>query len=183
MVYQCKNCATSFVRSIDLERHVKSSHCDTTQLKCSECGKTFVVEWRLKKHQQIHKNTANIRFCHYFNNNKECPYESIGCMFKHKKSTECKYGRTCFAELCQFQHNYDENVHCDICEFKAGNEEELGNHKKNNHEFQKFDEMDDGEKYEVNEFICFNICWQGYHKCFEKEYENNQDFKIKFTGL
>ena len=174
-VYQCKNCKSSFVKSIDLERHVKTSHLDTTQHECSECGKTFVVEWRLKKHQQIHEENANIRFCHYFNNKKECPYESMGCMFIHRKSMECKYGRSCFAKLCQFQHNDDddEKYHCGICEFKAGNGEELVNHKKNDHEFQKFYEMDDGERYEVNEFICYNICWQGYHKCFEKEEEND----------
>ena len=95
-------------------------------------------------------------------------------MFMHKKSKECKYGRTCFAKLCQFQHDDDgDYFHCDICEFKACNEEEIGNHKKKDHEFQKFDDMDDGEKYEVNEYICFNICWQGDHKCYEKEEENN----------
>ena len=32
--------------------------------------------------------------------------------------------------------------------------------------------MDDGEKYEVNECICMKICWQGDHKCFDKEEEN-----------
>jgi hypothetical protein len=38
-------------------------------------------------------------------------------------------------------------------------------------ECQKFDDMDDGEKYKVNEYICSNVCWQGDHKCFEKERE------------
>ena len=32
--------------------------------------------------------------------------------------------------------------------------------------------MDEDEKYEVNEYICANLCWQGDHKCYEKEEEN-----------
>ena len=33
--------------------------------------------------------------------------------------------------------------------------------------------MDDCEKYEVNEYMCMQTCWQGYHKCFDKEEEND----------
>ena len=28
------------------------------------------------------------------------------------------------------------------------------------------------EKYEVNDYMCGFICWQGDHKCYEKEEEN-----------
>ena len=63
-------------------------------------------------------------------------------LFVHKKSQECKYGRTYFAKLCQFQHNdAGDYFHCDVCEFKAGNGEDLDNHNKKDHEFKKFDDM------------------------------------------
>ena len=45
-------------------------------------------------------------------------------------------------------------------------------HTEKNHEYKTFDEMDDGEKYKVNEYICIKICWQGDHKRFDVEEEN-----------
>ena len=32
--------------------------------------------------------------------------------------------------------------------------------------------MDEEERFNVNEEICGKMCWQGYHKCFDKEHEN-----------
>ena len=52
------------------------------------------------------------------------------------------------------------------------NEEELSKHQKRDHEYQKFYDMDEDDKYEVNEYICMKMCWQGDHKCFDKEEEN-----------
>ena len=42
-------------------------------------------------------------FCHYFNNNKECPYDSR-CRFRHEQSRECSKGNYCQRYLCQFRH-------------------------------------------------------------------------------
>ena len=52
---------------------------------CTLCDKTFHRKWRLAKHELAH-NSLNVKFCHYFNNGKDCPYEEIGCMFKHEPS-------------------------------------------------------------------------------------------------
>ena len=46
-----------------------------------------------------------MKHCHYFNNDKVCPYEEIGCMFRHEKSEPCKYKEFCKNKLCPFQHN------------------------------------------------------------------------------
>ena len=43
------------------------------------------------------------RFCHYYNNQKNCPYEDIGCKFKHEWAPDCKF-LTCKNILCQFKH-------------------------------------------------------------------------------
>jgi hypothetical protein len=100
-------------------------------------------------------------------------------MFMHKQSQECRYGRRCNSKLCQFQHTNkdsketnDEGKECTICEYIATNSDDLSKHQKINHKYQKFDEMDEDEKYEVNEYICANLCWQGDQKCYEKEEEN-----------
>ena len=67
----------------------------------------------------------------------------------------------------------------------AKNNEELSKHKKTDHEYQKYDGR--YEKYEVNEYICINICWQGDHRCYDKDEDNellgldvkriNEDFR------
>ena len=74
------------------------------ELNCEKCEKTFSLRWRLKKHQESH-DKANARFCHYFNNEKICPYEEIGCMYIHEKSDPCRFQTFCQNKLCQFQHS------------------------------------------------------------------------------
>ena len=77
----CTNCEASFDEIWKLEDHLKS-HDKVEDKKCEHCGKMFYFEWRLKKHQLIHMN-KNLRKCHYFNNDKACPFEDIGCMYLH----------------------------------------------------------------------------------------------------
>ena len=51
-------------------------------------------------------------FCHYFNNNKSCPYNEIGCKFIHRKSKYCINKDKCQQKLCCYQHpknNFTEN--------------------------------------------------------------------------
>ena len=61
------------------------------------------MKWRLDKHEKAH-TLENIKFCHYFNNEKNCPYEEVGCMFKHEQSQVCRYKDNCSNKLCQFHH-------------------------------------------------------------------------------
>ena len=67
---KCKICDNSFVKNSDFELHVKECHQEAEMYKCD---KKFLLNWRLKKHQSIHSKTEKLRFCHYFNNEKECP--------------------------------------------------------------------------------------------------------------
>ena len=63
----------------------------------------FVLNWRLKKHEELHEINYT-RKCHYFNNQKVCPFEEFGCMFLHEDSGICKYGEKCNNKLCPYKH-------------------------------------------------------------------------------
>ena len=73
------------------------------QHPCDLCGKTFVMKWRFKKHTEAHSNKSQ-KYCHYFNNDKSCPFDEIGCKFRHQHSDECIFGPKCKNKLCHFKH-------------------------------------------------------------------------------
>ena len=100
---KCKDCYETFDKSCDLEVHIEVHLKLTRQFECEKCEKKFVLQWRLKKHQQIHE-TQNTKRCHHFNNKKVCPFEDLGCMFDHVLSGMCKYGKVGSNKLCQFQN-------------------------------------------------------------------------------
>ena len=100
---KCESCDETFKKNCDLELHIQRSHFSVEMFECDKCGKQFVLKWRLRKHQDIHNN-QNIRKCHYYNNNKKCPFEAIGCMFEHSFSGKCQHGERCNKNLCTFQH-------------------------------------------------------------------------------
>ena len=125
-------CDEKFRRNCDLELHIKSFH--KVPKSFEWCDKTFVLSWQLKKHQELHTNKM-IRFCHYFNNKKECPFEELGCMFLHQNSELCKYDQVCSKQLCSYKHSKsnskeketdqtseEEKVYkfeCEYCDFKS----------------------------------------------------------------
>ena len=82
---KCKLCESTFDKNCNLEEHMKTSHEEQEHFECEECGKTFVLQWRLRKHKENHES-ENVKKCHYFNNNKDCPFDKIGCMFSHTLS-------------------------------------------------------------------------------------------------
>ena len=98
---KCQFCEETFDENYKLENHLIKH--ETKGYKCDECEKTFHLEWRFHKHQLSH-NSTTIRKCHYFNNDKICPFEEIGCMFMHETSSKCKYDKLCRLKLCSFQH-------------------------------------------------------------------------------
>ena len=61
---KCDECDETFGKNCDLESHIEQSHDSVNKFECDKCGKNFVLQWRLKKHQDIHTN-QNIRKCHY----------------------------------------------------------------------------------------------------------------------
>ena len=52
---------------------------------------------------QNHESGYDVPRCHYYNNQKECPYFKVGCMYKHEKSGKCK-AFICTRQMCQFEH-------------------------------------------------------------------------------
>ena len=62
----------------------------------------------MKKHEESHGKIG--KFCHFFNNGKNCPFEEIGCKFQHTSANKCRYDRKCTIKLCQFQHSACENT-------------------------------------------------------------------------
>ena len=154
-------CEELFDRNCDMENHIRNIHESFETYDCDKCEKTFVLEWRLKKHREGHDRI--LKKCHYFNNQKSCPYENVGCMFDHAFSGSCRYGKKCTNKMCPFQHDHG------TTENNADGDEEL------KEAFEKFDGM---EKFEANKVICNFFCNDdlGYHKC------NEEDFQT-FIGL
>ena len=85
-----------------------SSHKEMERFKCDECDKDFSVEWRMRKHNKAHAEST--KYCHYYNNAKDCPYYDIGCKFRHKESEQCKFKENCRFKLCQFRHDQTQNM-------------------------------------------------------------------------
>ena len=88
------------------------AHLKTHKLhKCDNCKKTFKNEDILEKHLKIAHEGLKI-YCHYFNNEKECPFNEK-CIFLHENSSQCKYGKLCERTNCMYKHiaedNYEEN--------------------------------------------------------------------------
>ena len=48
-------------------------------------------------------HTSDIKYCHYYNNLKDCPYDEIGCMFLHETAEMCTFNPCC-NNLCQYKH-------------------------------------------------------------------------------
>ena len=106
-IYNCKQCGESFAASWNLEKHMKS-HDNVKLFKCNICEKDFVMKWRLEKHVNSHKEQT--RWCHFFNNFKTCPFDDVGCIFKHQESPECKFDKHCNVKLCAYKHSVDEET-------------------------------------------------------------------------
>ena len=54
--------------------------------ECDECDKVFEYYANLEKHVDEDVEL----YCHYYNNDKECPYGDE-CIFMHDESENCKY--------------------------------------------------------------------------------------------
>ena len=105
--YNCNLCEKSFSESWRLELHSKT-HEEIVPFKCDICEKHFYSKWELKKHEESHDKIG--KFCHFFNNGKNCPFEEIGCKFQNALANKCRYDRKCNIKLCQFQHSACENT-------------------------------------------------------------------------
>ena len=155
---KCNDCDDIFEDAWKFEKHTKT-HGLEKKCKCDNCGQTFYTEWRLEKHKESHTNEV-LKYCHYFNNFKHCPYEEFGCKFAHKESMNCRFQERCTNRLCQFKHEIKEDKEktwkCDQsswmddhCEFESRKELRLKNHMLAEHEIGEHficDECDFVEK-------------------------------------
>ena len=101
--YSCTKCNVSFKEKHKLEEHIFVQHKESLEYQCDTCGKCFAMKWRFEKHNELH-STTNRKACHYFNNNKPCPYELVGCKFKHEDAGVCFNREQCVKSLCQYKH-------------------------------------------------------------------------------
>ena len=99
--YECEFCDETFTESWKMEEHLEH-HGNERPFKCSICDKGFYRKWRMEKHTSDHR--VDIKFCHYYNNDKPCPYDKVGCKFKHENAPECRFNLKCTFKLCQFTH-------------------------------------------------------------------------------
>ena len=130
LTFKCSNCDLKFGNKNELHRHMKSEHSRKESFKCDDCEYMFDEKWKLNAHSKNHKTYPceqcdksfkqedikekhirivheNVKlYCHYFNNEKECPHIE-DCVFLHEESAECNYGDFCERDYCMFKHVYD----------------------------------------------------------------------------
>ena len=144
---ECKTCGKHFVTKVDLREHIKNDH--TKKSKCAQCNEVFSESWKMEKHMKTHASVEVFKcticdkdfytkwrmdkliadhgevkkYCHYFNNNKFCPYEEIGCKFEPEDSEICRYDQNCNFKLCQCKHTARKNKMEEICEIDVTDSE------------------------------------------------------------
>ena len=101
---KCNFCNETFDKTNDLEKHIKTLHANHEKFLCEQCDKDFVLKWRLEKHVQIHTQKF-VQYCHYYNNDKFCPFEELGCKFLHTIAQKCRLGHKCKIRLCPRRHS------------------------------------------------------------------------------
>ena len=104
-----------------MENHMATVHETLKKHKFFDCGKDFLLEWRLTKHVKVH--TEPIKICKYFINNTECPFKELGCKFLHENSNN---GRESGEDK---DNEDDENVKEDnLCYFDFDDPKSLEKH-------------------------------------------------------
>ena len=99
----CSLCDLKFHESYNLEEHLIQIHGKKKSFTCNICKFGSVLRWRLTKHMQVHGKLQQ-RTCHFFNNDKPCPFERVGCKFAHEEAIRCKFGERCNKTMCQYKH-------------------------------------------------------------------------------
>ena len=77
----CKKCDETFSLTCDLVKHMVTFHGASKSYSCEICTKSFYLKWRLEKHLQVHKD--GVKPCKYDKSGQNCPYDEVGCKFKH----------------------------------------------------------------------------------------------------
>ena len=90
LIIACNICDSTITKRCDLENHLIGTYNQQKDLKCDICGKEFILNWRLKQHQQI-QTSSSVKPCRYFISKKACPFEEIGCKILHDVSDKLKF--------------------------------------------------------------------------------------------
>ena len=193
---KCKLCQSTFDKNCNLEEHMKTSHEERENFECEECGKTFVLQWRLRKHKENHASEN----------------DKIGCMFSHTLPETCIYGNGCNNTLCSYQHEkylpkksyqlFNVSYKCSECDAELQSINSLEAHKETYHskeneiELEKFKDISDNigdkvahitwcevceydynyEELEEHEVDCHDTSF--YQKCGRCTFAINNDSKI-----
>ena len=186
---KCKSCDKVFIKNSDLEVHMEKEHTEVKKFKCEECDMNFVLHWRLKKHQNIHTDN-NLKFCHYFNNDKVCPFADLGCMFSHKNAPHCKYQK-CTYKLCQYKHSgltERETNSCKICDYVGTSEDTLKTHLDSVHDDKSSTLTEDEQYFDLyvmhNFSLVYNLFEEGNNhiKCYHCDYISTSDILYHIQG-
>ena len=126
--FKCRVCGQECENVKDLQEHKKEKHSTEEVFKCGECERVFRSESKLAEHAATHKkyecdecdkifryeslldkhvdavHVDKVLFCHYYNNNKDCPFDDV-CIFEHDESPQCKYGKGCERKMCMYTHD------------------------------------------------------------------------------
>ena len=106
--YQCTECEKYFKDEDKLQKHTEKLH---VKFECDECDKVFRYEAVLERHKEAAHEDVQL-FCHYFNNDKDCPYDEE-CIYVHEDSNNCKFGNNCERNLCMYRHEESVGEECD----------------------------------------------------------------------
>ena len=103
--FKCGECERCFKSEKKLEDHKKTHE----KFECDECDKIFKYERLLERHvNAVHSDSDYIIFCHYYNNDKECPFGDY-CLYEHKESEKCKFRKGCERIMCMYRHDDKDN--------------------------------------------------------------------------
>ena len=121
---KCDHCGKVFDEQWKMTAHLRNCK----QNKCEVCDKTFKYEELKKKHMLITHENFRI-YCHFYNNEKTCPYDKE-CVFLHEESQICKYGTLCERTYCMFKHEKKKDSDVSVSkenEIDDNNDEEFVN--------------------------------------------------------
>ena len=83
---RCEICNETFSPSWMFETHLET-HGKPKEYKCEECGKEFFLNWRFKQHMKAY-NSPSVKLCKYLIAKEACPFDRVGCKFKHVNNKE-----------------------------------------------------------------------------------------------
>ena len=154
----CKKCDETFSLTCDLEKHMVTVHGASKSYSCDICTKTFYLEWRLKKHLEVHKD--GVKPCKYNKTGQICPYDEVGCKFKHEDNIRIS------EDHCETREDFrilENNIDASIIDEKTNDEVEVVESDVTNWKDQG-DETHEEAECDVNEYVCIcNYCgnWFG----------------------